>query len=689
MRQRNRRSDPVRAPAADASSWGWLAGIAGGALALRLAHVVALRDTPFGSLLVGDSRGYHDWAVGVAAGNWLGSEVFYQAPLYPYLLAVYYALVDADAYHIRVLQAFVGAISCVVLAHAGRRFFDRRTGLLAAGLLAIYPPAIFFDGLIQKASLDLFLVSAFVASVGACLEGPKRRWLVMIGLSLGALSLNRENARILWVVVAGWLFLYFPTAPVRDRLRWTVIVTAAMALVLLPVAIRNKVVGGQLVLSTFQAGSNFYIGNRRGASGTYEPLLPGRANVTYERADATRVAEKATGHRMNAGEISAYWWQKSRDDIRAAPGEWLRLLFRKLRLTFWAHELPDTESIEAYAAVSPVLRALRWWDFGVLMGLAAIGAWARWSNWRKLAFLYATFGALAASIVLFFVLGRYRFPLVPLVALFAAAGLQTLWKLRRASILRLSTATLGAVVVAAILHVPVQPSPDPTYLNYGSELLDTGRPVDAEPLLRVAVRIDPNNADPRLILGYALQQAGRNQEAIDEFRRAVSTAPNSAEPHRALAAALHREGNMAEAIASYQRALSISADASTLSNLGLAYYESGDSNAAIASFQRGISIDSKNVQTRLNLCNALAETRSANEALACLTEAAQVAQRPEDIMFVEFAFAQTLASTGRKGEALRSIERALSALQSAQRSERVSEIERSLRELQRLLEHEG
>jgi tetratricopeptide (TPR) repeat protein len=604
------------------------------------------------------------------------------------LLAAHYALIDADPYRIRLLQAFIGALSCVLLAQAGRRFFDRRTGLLAAGLLAIYPPAIFFDGLIQKASLDLFLVSLLLATAGACLEGPRRRWLVVIGLTLGALSLNRENARILWVVVVGWVFLYFPTAQFRDRLRWAIIVTAAMAAVLLPVAIRNKVVGGQLVLSTFQAGSNFYIGNRRGASGTYEPLLPGRANVTYEREDASRLAEQATGHRMSAADISAYWWQKSRDEIRAAPGEWLGLLYRKLRLTFWAHELPDMESIEAHAAVSPVLSVLRWWDFGVLMGLGVIGAWARRSNWRRLSFLYATFGALAGSIVLFFVFGRYRFSLVPLVALFAAAGVQTLWELRRSSVLRLSTATFAAVLVAAILHVPVQPSPDPTYLNYGSELLHVGRPVDAEPLLRAAVRIDPTSADPRLTLGYALQQAGRHEEAIDEFRRAVSTAPGSAEAHRALAAALHREGKIAEAILSYQQALRISADASTLSDLGLAYYESGDPSAAIASFRRGVSIDSKNVHVRLNLCNALAETRSANEALACLTEAAEVAQRPDDIMFVEYVLAQTFASAGRKTEALRSVDRALRASQSAQRTQRVAEVEQSLRELQRRLQSE-
>ena len=41
---------------------------------------------------MGDSRGYDEWARRIAGGDWLGHEVFYQAPLYPYLLGVIYAI---------------------------------------------------------------------------------------------------------------------------------------------------------------------------------------------------------------------------------------------------------------------------------------------------------------------------------------------------------------------------------------------------------------------------------------------------------------------------------------------------------------------------------------------------------------------------------------------------------------------
>ena len=37
--------------------------------------------------MMGDAQSYHAWAQEIAAGNWIGDDVFYQAPLYPYFFA--------------------------------------------------------------------------------------------------------------------------------------------------------------------------------------------------------------------------------------------------------------------------------------------------------------------------------------------------------------------------------------------------------------------------------------------------------------------------------------------------------------------------------------------------------------------------------------------------------------------------
>ena len=71
------------------------------ALVVRLIHVWQMREAPFFSVLLGDSRGYDEWARRIAEGEWLGTDVFYQAPLYPYFLGAIYTLLGRDLFVVR------------------------------------------------------------------------------------------------------------------------------------------------------------------------------------------------------------------------------------------------------------------------------------------------------------------------------------------------------------------------------------------------------------------------------------------------------------------------------------------------------------------------------------------------------------------------------------------------------------
>ena len=137
------------------------------ALCVRLVHVWQMRDTLFFSVLMGDSRGYDAWARQIAAGDWMGREVFYQAPLYP-------VFPRRDLRRLRSRSAGRPAraggrsarLSCVALGYAGARLISPRGRARWPGLmLALYPPAIFFDGLLQKSVLDVFFVCVSLALV--------------------------------------------------------------------------------------------------------------------------------------------------------------------------------------------------------------------------------------------------------------------------------------------------------------------------------------------------------------------------------------------------------------------------------------------------------------------------------------------------------------------------------------------
>src|SRR5688572_5072191 len=115
------------------------------ALAIRALHLWQLRASPFLGVKLGDAATYDKWARTIAAGDWLGSEVFFQAPLYPYLLGTLYATLGDDPLLVRGFQCLLSAAACALLAGGTASLISPAAGLVAGLLLATYAPSIFLD----------------------------------------------------------------------------------------------------------------------------------------------------------------------------------------------------------------------------------------------------------------------------------------------------------------------------------------------------------------------------------------------------------------------------------------------------------------------------------------------------------------------------------------------------------------
>jgi hypothetical protein len=89
----------------------WFLIIFGSAFLLRLLYLNQVESIPLFRELAGDGRGYDEWAQRIAAGDWLGTGVFYQAPLYPYFLGILQTLFGHDLWIIRLAQIALGALS--------------------------------------------------------------------------------------------------------------------------------------------------------------------------------------------------------------------------------------------------------------------------------------------------------------------------------------------------------------------------------------------------------------------------------------------------------------------------------------------------------------------------------------------------------------------------------------------------
>ena len=93
--------------------------------------------------------------------------------------------------------------------------------------------------------------------------------------------------------------------------------------------------------------------------------------------------------------------------------------------------------------------------------------------------------------------------------------------------------------------------------NLGMALVATGQPQEAIPHYQQALQADPGMAKAHLNLGNALQALGRTGEAMEHYRQAVQVQPDYADAHNNLANALLLLGQPAEAIEHYREALRI------------------------------------------------------------------------------------------------------------------------------------
>src|SRR5215475_5042996 len=216
---------------------GWFWVIFGCAFLVRSLYLIEIDSIPLFYHLAGDARTYDEWGQKIAAGDWLGRGVFYQAPLYPYFLGVLQVILGHNLWLIRLIQIALGAISCALIFQSGRNLFSRQAGIAAGLILSFYAPGIFFDGLIEKSILDFFLLSLFLWLLSQAEEGRHWKQWLAIGAVLGLLGLSRENALVLVAVVPIWIGFHFSQSLWMTRLQWIGLFVAGLLLVLVPVGL--------------------------------------------------------------------------------------------------------------------------------------------------------------------------------------------------------------------------------------------------------------------------------------------------------------------------------------------------------------------------------------------------------------------------------------------------------------------
>ncbi|MBN2564197.1 MAG: glycosyltransferase family 39 protein, partial [Candidatus Eisenbacteria bacterium] len=498
---------------------------------------------------------YYAQAKDVLAGKVVPDHAyFHSSPLYPFFLAAVARVGGSGLQTVRIVQACLGVCSVYLVFLLARLTVGKRAGLVSAFLAAVYVPFIFFEAEILEITIVIAAVLGSLLMLVARRERPGPLTAAVAGALLGVAGMGKPNILLFAPVGALWLLMTRGaearghrgrTGP-RARTLSAALFFIAAGCVVLPATIHNYRAEGDFIPVSSNGGINFFIGNHANSPGVFQVPPDMRFDL---RAASQAAAERVAGRTLSAGEVSGFWTRETLRQIAADPAGWIRLAGRKFVL-FWNHyEIPNHYHLYFVQTFAPVLR-IPVGTFGVVAPLGVLGLALALLRRKKVGVLVVFGLTFMISVVAFFITGRYRLAVVPVLLVGAGYSVDWLWlraRARRWRSLAIACVCLAVLAVGVNVHM-IEFGFAQMYNSVGSILGTRGDMEGAAAEFEKAVGANPDDLSSRYNLGLALLELARYDEAARQFEAAVARYRRYHEAWIGLARARSAQGRPEEAL---------------------------------------------------------------------------------------------------------------------------------------------
>jgi tetratricopeptide (TPR) repeat protein len=552
------------------------------AFVIRLIYLNQITSSPDFDTPERDVLWHYNWAKEIAGGDWIGKEVFFRAPLYPYFLGILYTIFGASFYLPRLIQIIIGSFSCVLIYLLGKKLFHRTIGIIASVIACFYAPFIHFDAELELPVLEVFLDLLMVLLLLRAGTKLKKRWWVLSGIVLGLSAITRPNVLVFVPFVLLWISLRLWKENKNKIVVSSLFFLLGTILSISPVTIRNWVVEKDFVLISSQGGINFFIGNNIESDGKTAAAAPGM--LPYEGykdniwLTSIKLAERSLGRKLKPSEISNFWFKQGFSFIKTQPLEYLQLLGKKLYFFWNSYEIESNQDLYFFSRWSSLLRWLLWdwilrFPFGIMGPLSILGMILNAKFWKKYFLIYAFVLSYMFSVILFFVTSRFRLPVIPFLIMFASFSIY--WLAEKIKNRRYRPLGRSLLVLIAL------------FIMMNSNLFGVNK---------------PDLSGTYNTLGIIYTKKGWYDSAISVFQESIKASPNSALPHLHLAHAYYQKGYWDDAIKEYKEAIDLdSTMAIAYSDLGYLYDQMNKDEEAFQVYRKALEIDSTQVRALVNL----------------------------------------------------------------------------------------
>ncbi|TPG52366.1 hypothetical protein EAH89_18445 [Roseomonas nepalensis] len=402
---------PARPAAPGRHGWALPAAILLLGALLRTA-CVAVMPSP----LVSDYLDYWTLATNLQAGLGLvtaeGRPTAFMSPGYPLFLAGVFGLTGASIAVVKATNVLLGVASILLLFLLARRLFGSPlVAALAALLLAAYAEAIAYTAYAAKENLMMPLMIGLLW-VAADRSASRARWInpLAFGVIAGAIAMV-GNAALTLVPAALFLVWRAQRSPGRT-LRYLLVAAMAGAVTIAPLMLRNHAAFGAWVLNN-NGGFNLYIGNNPAAKPYFISIAE------------TPVAPQWSALQEQLGEhgVDVLLRRLAIEHMRDHPGETAMLMLRKAA-AFW--EPPTHTGIDEQGWLVRLVRLAWLAQFLAAAGLCLGSLALLRRHPRGLGAVFLALAGYTAVHMIFYVVYRYRLPIMPFVFLGAGVTLAAL-----------------------------------------------------------------------------------------------------------------------------------------------------------------------------------------------------------------------------------------------------------------------
>ncbi|MCH7812527.1 MAG: glycosyltransferase family 39 protein [Planctomycetes bacterium] len=363
-----------------------------------------------------------------------------QPPGYVVFLAGVMALTGRSILAVKIAQVLLGTAAVGLVYALGANWFDRRRGLVAAAICALYPNLIAFTHYLWSETLFIVLLLAVIWLLTRRTAAPTILSALVAGTVLGYAACTRAGIVYFLPLLILWMVIGF--RPVRRR---NLVAAAALLVGLVEVigvwSLRNYRVHGGFVLIDTNGPLNLWRGNApgafadRSAERSYDPPFASipispvgthTARTLVNQAKDILQDDQPTDLEIAAVAKRLAWEHIRSDPIAFGRRAWFKTIDMWNPTSFLVRHF----KFQAYGPVSPAIESAicvaAMVGYVMVMLAGAVGGFVARRDPRvwlvfSLVFYY---GAIHAVV---FGLTRFRLPLMPLIILLAAHALCLLW----------------------------------------------------------------------------------------------------------------------------------------------------------------------------------------------------------------------------------------------------------------------